>query len=182
MQVLHLQDETQYSTPQYLHSFIMCAMQDYEVISFPSEDAQLICDNGENVMLSDLNFTLSKLEESPYKEQFPGMNCYQLLIRSGEQHLPEPTVVKMYLDGQVNGNPKNNDHLKIVASQQFPDREYILQIKYSHIRTIHSEQEQVDYIAAIRVYTYKNKQQETISAILDFGSEASQVFLKETMM
>lgn len=178
MQVLHLQDETQYSTTQCLHSFIMCAMEDYQVISFPSEDAQLICDNGENVMLSNLNFTLSKLEESPYKEQFPGMNCYQLLIRSGEQHLPESTVEKMYLDGHINGTPQNGDYLKIKVSKRFPDEEYILQIKYSHIRTIHKEQEQVDYIAAIRVYTYRNKQQETISAILDFGSEASQVFFE----
>lgn len=179
MHILHLQEEKQYLeySSLCLHSFIMKAESDYEIISFPSDNAQLICDDGENVELSNMGLTLSKLDNSPYEKQYPGMNCYQLLINTKESTI-KSLVEKMYLDGKTNGTPENNDHLKIEASQQFKNNEYILQVKYTHNHTKHGVQESTDYIAAIRVYTYKHESAETVSAILDFGSDASQVYFK----
>ena len=182
MHVLHLQEENNnlQSSSLCLHSFIMRATNDYEVISFPSDNAQLICDDAENVALSAMSFTLSKLDNSPYEKQYPGINCYQLLINTEKgtnKSLVNNLVKDMYLDGTTNGTHENKDHLKIEATSQFKDNVYILQVKYTHNHTKHDMQEPIDYIAAIRVYTYRNGD-ETISAILDFGSEASQVYFE----
>lgn len=177
MHVLHMVSEAPYE--QLAHSFVMCSMHDYEVISFPSDRAQLICDSGENMDLREMDFSLERLADSPYAAKYPNMPCYRLDIYPGNGKT-EVHVEKMYLDGHIgNGFTDSDGYLKIVAGSKLQDKEYILEVRYKHTEQSHGTTEVEYYSAAIRVYTYKEEKKEVCTAALDFGSEASQVHFKD---
>lgn len=177
MHVLHMHEDD--ASLQIAHSFVMCAMAEYEVISFPSDRAQLICDNGENVSLCDMDFVLSRLEDSPYQLKYPGMTCYRLDIFPGRGRSEDKDVDKMYIDGHIGNDFTSGDgYFKIVASPKLPDKEFLLEVRYKHVEDSHGHEETTYYAAAIRVFTYRDESSEVCTAALDFGSEASQVYFK----
>lgn len=175
MHVLKMQENSQ---DQLFHSFVMCSMHDYEMISFPSDEAQLICDCGDNQDLRDMDFILEKLDSSPYAEKYPSMPCYRLSIIPGNGEKKNNSVDKMYLDGHIDSDFASLDYLRVTVDSRLRDVEYILEVRYEHHAEHHGKKEVINYYSGIRVFTYKDEYREVCTASLDFGSEASQVKFK----
>lgn len=181
MYILPLMDEEdEEAKNQLLHSFVMCANDRYKVFSLPSSEAKLISDvlSEENVELRNHDFSLSKLETSPYADRFPDLPCYRFLIKPGKGE-KECNADKFYIDGYIESDYTSQDCFRVEANSTLPDRSYILQICYEqHIHDNNSNETVRRYSSAIRIYTYR-KDAEVVTAALDFGSEASQIKFKD---
>lgn len=56
--------------------------------------------------------------------------------------------------------------------------EYILEVHFEYHTESHGRKEVINYYSGIRVFSYKDEDNEVCTASLDFGSEASQVYFK----
>ena len=181
MHILHLiNEDLREAHAQLFHSFVMCSKDTYEVFSLPSSEAQLISDvlTESNVDLREQDFYLSKLDTSPYADRFPKLPCYRFLIKSGDGK-NHSEAEKFYIDGYIGSDYTSPECFKVRANSSLQDTAYILQVCYEqHIHNDDGTETVHSYSSAIRVYTYK-KEDELITAALDFGSEASQIKFKD---
>ena len=164
---------------QTLFSFLVNASDHYDVFSLPSNSIQLICDNGENVDLKEVNYTLEKVDSQSVSGRYrdsEGIPIYNIKMcrGNGQCQIAENLSTCFDFVGNLGDSMAEGEiPFTLKARYQALCEEYILQFSYEDTDQYGN---MYSYVGAIRICEYK-AEAEVFKASLDFGSEASQVHL-----
>lgn len=158
-----------------LFNFIVNSSDNYDVFSLPAENLQLICDNNENIELNNSMFLLKKGESKLSYKHCDNVPVFNIDISiSGKRGGNIDSEIKndgFQFNGALGNAIDDGDGpltLQALLNGSRPT-EYILQFTFNN--------NNYDYVGAIRICETRGNDTEIFSAALDFGSEASQVGL-----
>lgn len=180
MHIVKLNRVTHNYNNQTLFAFLVDASNNYDVFSLPSEYIQLICDENENIDLTEATFTLeeNRINDNDilYRHS-KGLPIYTINIslnnicKDNSDSLHKDNSDSFRFTGKL-GDTIGQEPFTLKALQGTKRAtEYILEFRY-----VTKDQFGRDdiFVGAIRICEY-TESKKTFYASLDFGSEASQI-------